>query len=507
MRLSCPQLNWALASSCVSKFKHGDNCGKWLVLLITGILLWYSQPPDVAAQQPTTGWSSSTLISARGQLVIEPQVVSDPAGYLHVFFRDDIERSGGQGVIYYRRYDGEKNSWSPPSDIIAMKDGSSVSALSAALDGRGEIHLIWRASQNAVWYAHAPVGSAASARAWSQPRLIGGAASALSIVVGGDDSLNVVYGGRDALHDVYYVRSDNGGTTWSQEAKVSQTESERTLATYPQLAIDRRGRLHMVWTEMPLPVKGYMSTAIWYSQSLDNGRTWSSAQPIDQFDITRYQDNYGPQFASLGIVGMDEIHVVWNGAPRGQRHHRRSTNGGISWSKDEPILGQDFRGETSFSPMVTDAKGRIHLVSAGFNTQGDVLLYSYWDGQKWVSPIRVNSQGPGGEQPALVLLNGNQLALAWWSGSSGIYFVSRTVDTAFVAPKPWPTITSTPAGYPTPTPSLVRLATPRPSSHPSSQEPGSFGNELPNLPIIIGILPAGIMLVCVVLVRALRWRG
>ncbi|HYY05700.1 MAG TPA: sialidase family protein, partial [Candidatus Limnocylindria bacterium] len=135
--------------------------------------------------------------------------------------------------------------------------------------------------------------------------------------------------------DIFLARSDDGGATWGPNARVDDFPDLERLDERPSLAVDRRGPLHVVWTDLRAREP---DTNIFYARSDDRGATFA---PNRQLDDSR--------------VGFDADHDT----PTNQWHpslaadHRALF---VAWQDDR--LGNDdiffttsFDGGATFAPV------------------------------------------------------------------------------------------------------------------------------------------------------------
>jgi hypothetical protein len=81
--------------------------------------------------------------------------------------------------------------------------------------------------------------------------------------------------------DVHFVRSTDGGATWSQPVRVNDTTAAGTWQWFGTLGIAPSGRLDVVWCDTAASGQLNLSE-IRYSFSADAGLSWSPSVPITQ---------------------------------------------------------------------------------------------------------------------------------------------------------------------------------------------------------------------------------
>lgn len=482
-----------------------------LLLLLTACLAVSTSP--VCAQTPQE-WTEPVYLS---QNILDPtgdpassisvSLAADPWTRVHAFWVSEIESSTSSGYsMYYSMWDGA--SWTEPVDIFygaGYWDRPQV-----AIDSKGWLHLTWIGGGQA-WYSNAFAPDAGSLQAWQAPRTVtDDSASSIAIVAGPSGTLHAIYCSSGRYGQLAYTSSGDG-ETWSSPVRLAEVRG-----CWARVAADGRERLHVVYADQEGVSSGI---AAYYIASEDGGQTWSNLLELDRQD-ERFVGEYGPAWANVLAVGNDEVHVVWDGAPAGERWHQWSRDGGKTWTSRQQIL-DGLRGLTQPNALGADGAGRVHLISLGWpggNTNRQGPFHAVWDGSTW-SPLRQigTRENWDAEGPALAIAGGNKLVAAWWnrSGEPAEWPVEVWTSTlAITAPE----ITSQP--LPTPTrasnaeetaPHIVPEAISNTSpfstaitTTPGAALPGTGAGSVQNA-IVIGILPA-LLLVAGILVIQLRQR-
>lgn len=452
----------------------------------------------------------------------DPAIAADPSGRVHVFWGESLDAPSSEGsMIMYTYWDG--GSWSPPTDILIAPDGFESRSWqpAPAVSANGQLHLLWAGGfASHIYHSSARADQALSAAAWSKPQELDfmGNASSPHIVIDDQDIIHVVFTiptGPD--QGIYYLRSQNGGQDWTLPELIPDTRVDpEAHIRNGRLAVGGDGTLHVAWwwTTEEFPPKGVM-----YIRSTDGGSTWSDLLSME-----------GPlQELDVAAVGEQEVHLVWSSTtPERYKWYRRSDDGGRTWTPATrwPQLG-GFHGWTG---MAVDSDGVLHLGIVASHSgiqakRNEALLHVQWGGQSWSEPEIVFRNPPIEEEnlknAAIAISEGNLVHLVVQYPVPAdqrrpyqydIYYSRRRVDSSYIAPQRLPTVTPAPSltVQPTPTPLAQPTITPTPRStlaaasdpDPSSIDRLSTG---PGLPILVGIGPALLVLVGVLLIRLGRY--
>jgi hypothetical protein len=168
-----------------------------------------------------------------------------------------------------------------------------------------------------------------------------GTSSHPDIAVEKSGAVDVVWGDTtDATSpDIYFVRSQDGGTTWTEPFDISNTPG---VSDEPAIALAADNSLHVVWTDTS---KGENKKDIYYAGSYDSGKTWSKDPLLPAIDISNT-----PGASTEPAIATDEsggVHVVWLDSTPGETHpdiyyaHKK----GNAWT--QPL-------NVSHSPRVSD---------------------------------------------------------------------------------------------------------------------------------------------------------
>ena len=190
------------------------------------------------------------------------------------------------------------------------------------------------------------------------------------LAVGRDGAIHLVYYGGDSMAgDVFYVRSKDGGVTFSAPVRVnSQPGSAIARGTIrgPQIAVGPDGRVHVAWngsdTAQPRgvanPKTGRRGSPMLYSRS--------GGQPL-QFEPQRNLMTHTFDLDGGGSIAADEggaVYVVWHGNDVKDGEGEAARRVWLARSSDS---GATFAAETAAWSEPTGACGccGMRLLAAG----------------------------------------------------------------------------------------------------------------------------------------------
>ncbi len=203
---------------------------------------------------------------------------------------------------------------------------------------------------------------------------------------------------------------------------------------WPRLAVDDRGRVHLVWTNIPWPGR-----AVVYARSDDGGDTWLEPEVIDSADRVDYLPDYGPIIINVATQGEDEVHLMWDGAPTVERNYVRSMDGGKTWSAPTVAFPEvTLGGRSGTNPLVFDGAGTLHALSIHSNASA---RHATWQGRSWAESDQVPTQGPAEQLSAIITL-GDTLHVIWTDKVKRPYtnwYVRGQLDAPKLTPEPLPT--------------------------------------------------------------------
>ena len=242
---------------------------------------------------------------------------------------------GGEGNIYFAS-SANGTTWSAN---IRVNDDTSVADQghpSLAVDALGRLYLAWQDRRNGhydVYFATSTDGGAT----WSANARVnqdGGSAdhTAPSLAVSADGSQVFVawQDGRNGNDDIFFAQSTNSGAIWT-ETRVND-DGGTAAQGYPALAWAPGGTLHLAWRDARLG-----DNDIFYGRSTNGGTSWSQNARVN--DDVGASDQAAPHVAA-GSGGNVLLTWEDRRGGDYDIYTARSTDGGQHWGASASATGE-----------------------------------------------------------------------------------------------------------------------------------------------------------------------
>lgn len=495
-------------------------------ILVCWLFLVCAPGSSVKAQTDEITWDPPINLSNSEPTSTDPFLLADPAGVAHLFWAEKAgPQEGNQAdTIMYTSWDGI--TWTRPVDIFfTPEDEGNPKATHprAVLDENGRIHLVWmtepNAPNNAVKYSSANAWEAGSASAW-QPSV-----TLAADLTGQKYSIDIGYNPQQGLHLLYargtgaasggrsvaYMRSMDGGETWTEPVDIYRISDLKRGASDTRLLLEPPNRIYASWTEWDDSGNGQ---AIVFTRSLDNGATWERARPLDVTIGLEYERDWN----NMALIGDGQIVSIWEGGWRAYRGAMYSYDAGVTWT--EPIdVFPWLIGDNGSVEFVRDSNNVLHVFLANRVREGNLnrgeragLWHSVWEGgTRWREPNLASLRGNDENMtnPKVTIVNGNRIVAAWYRSQvfEIIVMTGRIENAPEIPSSAWVTPTPPlPAGTP------VETATPQVAeSAGATAIPTNFSNPVvPNNPgskVLLGLLPSILVVTSIVIIWQRKIRG
>ncbi len=261
------------------------------------VYLSWTSPQTQQSKNPFASTLRLSTSKNQGQTFAAPITVNDDATpSSHTFDNLCVDPTG---IVHFAWIDERTGRRQPKTYVThSLNQGASVeknlqlqgktcvccrTALTAAHDGT--IYVTWRQILDGKFRETVVARSKDQGKTYSAPVIVGNDRwnfpgcphRPASIAVDGKGRLYVTWytEGPDDVPGIYLATSDDEGQTFSPRRKLNRSTS--TFPDKPQMAVDRLGRVLVVWEELS-PVRH----EIFLSYSLDRGQTFSQPQRLNK---------------------------------------------------------------------------------------------------------------------------------------------------------------------------------------------------------------------------------
>lgn len=379
-----------------------------------------------------------------------PDMTLGPDGSVHVVWYGGLivdQREGGTiDLLMYRRRNAD-GSWEPVRELMAPGTGGYTVRTSITLGRDGNLHLLYRAGIRIV-YAYAPWNVAQQPTTWSEPRTISDSGYYVALAADLNGGLHAFWSDGVTENnnpecfqcgDLFYRRSTDNGVTWSPVVAVSQSDLGDNR---PQVWVDNRNRIHLVWDEGAdwYIGQGQPHYGV-YRRSDDGGLTWTApvrfSLPSAVVQVLRQQRRRTPnegtvppleaiQQTALAVDSEGNPFVVYRGVHNNRLYFQRSLDGGDTWTPPVElpyVRARDINDNNlDYYSLAADGANNIHLLMVGFTATATTdtppaLIHIVFDGTRWLPPRIIMQNQLYPELPRLAIHNGNQLHAVWFTRS------------------------------------------------------------------------------------------
>lgn len=272
-----------------------------IACLLAPALNSYAQQAENTWSQPVDATQDSTAQMGSFDLLL-----CDPYQNAYLLWAEQSD----SGAAVYLRTDAGGN-WSKARDVIAVP-GAVIFNLAAAISKPDDLlHVIWSDQylRGNLYYTNAPLADAQQPASWATPQLLGQAVDWASIKTDTRGTVHVVYGTTDESglsHTIYHLKSTDGGTTWSDPDVAYSVVSALPALIRPEMAIDGRDRLHVGVSLNSYEYGAY--SEVGYIRSEDGGQSWSPYRQVQNTGST-FQ---GVAWIAPYAFDDDNIHLTWH---------------------------------------------------------------------------------------------------------------------------------------------------------------------------------------------------
>lgn len=266
----------------------------------------------------------------------------------------------------------------------------------AVFDAAGNLHIAWTHAENSVYGIL--VTRCTPALSCDAPQVFSpGIDPVLAAAPDGDVHLVWHRPAEDGI--MLAVRNSSG--SWSAPSKIADTSHDN--ASYPDLAIDSSGRLHLIYN--------YGST-IFYKYKAQGG-AWSAAEKVNA------ENEFG-SYNGIEVTPDGVVHVLFQDYTNAAlRYRQRSVSG--TWSPSE-YVGFQFIAWYQVFDMALDHNGTLQVFYSPSGFDGDTRWKSRDASGTWSPESTIASHV---YDLNLGVLNDGRL-VATWKSKTGEWFMTRS---------------------------------------------------------------------------------
>lgn len=298
--------------------------------------------------------ATKNLSKSKGE-AFGPSVAVTKLGVVRVYvvYHDD---SNGITQAYLIRSKKKTKFKTKPANITPHS-GSAFSPR-IALDSSEGLNVVWRDGKESGGKV-AYVRSTDQGATFSELSIISGASTKAfdpEIAVDSEDGINVVWQDEDSgMNAIMFVRSTDGGTTFSTPKRVSTGEGRASEA---QIDADSSGRLNVVWVD-----ESSGSSQAYYSQSTNHGETFSDPINASKMPDANIHKPVVVVFNNIVYLAYQDGDLFGEDNGDRQVFLATSDDGGLTFGAPRQISKADGQCGRAHSPaMVVDGRGMLHIV-------------------------------------------------------------------------------------------------------------------------------------------------
>jgi hypothetical protein len=378
-----PETRNAVVLQCQQRMGAGDK------LLVIGCEsdvrslgdgdIWLLSRPFGAADEwflPPTAWTPFDTVNRDPDTFHSFLLMPGTDDEFLAFWTPASDRGTNQlAIINARMSDGR---WLLPETVLTIPHEEIGSPLSAAITSVGQLYLTWTDSLGRLYLAQTDVGNAHIASLWSQFMEIPLEHGVSFPVIGVDDQDVLYLAYTIAVNEgrgVYLISSQDKGNTWGEPIRVFDGEAAGWQVIGPTtMAVAGVGQIYLQWEQRTLLSGGISKTqALYYTHSHDGGLAFAPPSLVTNGLIT---------WNNLVATNQKEIHRFWQTTEDEAEAllHSYSEDGGVNWNGTAVI--SNMSGSVTVASHQT---GSVFVLLLA-----DTAVYEWvWQSNQWSQLARI----------------------------------------------------------------------------------------------------------------------
>lgn len=314
-----------------------------------------------------------------------PRIVMASDDELFVLWQEIVFSGGSHGgEILFSRSNDAGATFSEPTNLSNTMAGAGKGRLTekrwdnGSLDIQrapdGVLYAAWTVYQGALSFTRSLDGG----RSFEAPRQLSGSetepARGPSLAAGADGAVHLAWTvGEEPAADIHLLSSRDRGESFAEPQLVAKTDGHSDA---PKLALDSRGNLHIVWSEMPPPLPRQHQVR-YLRKSAESGASTAPRTISGSADAS---------FPHIAIDAADQVYVLWERAPEAEQRPDGlgfvlSEDGGETFSEPSLVPGTDdaldFNGNLQGQltrKLAVHGTGQIAAVNSRFRMNDRSLV-------------------------------------------------------------------------------------------------------------------------------------
>ena len=284
----------------------------------------------------------------------------------YALWRNSFRGGGGRNLSFRRSLDNGQ-TWQPVTYILSSNN-YEFQKHAFCVSGR-KIFVVFSHYDDDLIYEF--VKSANGGQTWSEPAEIFRADQSGSIdLIARGDTIHLVWAGRfesGADWEVYYMKSNNAGEDWTENFLI--TSDDNIHSYWPSLSINNRGEAIICWMDYKYSPPGYTGD-LFVRYSYDSGGSWTEEE-----QITYTHKALAPR----AIWQSDSIHIAWEDHRFNQEDifYMLSVDNGLTWGEEERIDDEPARSESP--DLAISGEHRFIVWKDNRYDPGPGVYLSLWD--------------------------------------------------------------------------------------------------------------------------------
>lgn len=300
-----------------------------------------------------------------------PSITIDKNEDIYIVWAD--ERNGNYDIYFSKSTNGGE-SFNTNVRVNDDTGSSSQSAPSLAVDGNGNVYIVWTDGRNKgiddynldIYFAKSTNGGGSYNTNIPVNDNIGlSSQKDPSITIDRSGNIFVVWtdkrnkGSDDDNSDIYFAKSNNGSSSFDTDIRVND-DTGIHYQSNPSIAIDNDGNIYVVWMDCRNGEPNKYNYDIYLAKSTDEGTSFNTNVRVDDSG----SENLKQKYPSIAIDKNGYVYVAWcdtrnknSEDSTWEIYFAKSINGGTSFNTNVKV-----EASSQVSPSIAvDGEGNVYI--------------------------------------------------------------------------------------------------------------------------------------------------